>query len=378
MSNPLERADAGGLAPATVAVAAGRPHQPGDPVNPPVVLTSIYRSEEDAPPGYAREGNPTWTAFEEALGSLEGGAAVAFASGIAAVDAALGGLPDGAVVVVPDDAYSGTHALVDHLAERGRLTPRAVDIADTERALAACDGADALWVESPTNPLMGVADIPALAEGAHARGCRVVVDATFTTPMRQRALDQGADVVVHSATKFLSGHSDVLLGSAVTRDVDHLAQLRAHRTRHGAVPGPMEAWLALRGLRTLGVRIERGEASARELARRLAAHSMVHRVRYPGLPDDPGYRRATEQLDGPGAMLSFEVADAGTADAVCAGVRVIAHATSLGGVETTLERRTRQRGQSHLPAGLVRVSVGCEDVEDLWTDLARALEAAAA
>jgi cystathionine gamma-synthase len=335
------------------------------------VLTSTYHA--DGPVSYGRVGNPTWSMLEDALGALEGGSALTFASGLAAASALMEEVPAGACVVAPADAYTGTRGLLAGRAAAGRLTLRLVDVSDTEATLAACAGAAVLWVESPTNPLLSIADLAALTAGAHAHGTLVVVDNTFATPMLQRPLDHGADVVVHSVTKFLSGHSDLVLGAAVTRDQRLLARLADRRTYGGAVPGPMEAWLALRGLRTLAVRLERGQANAGELARRLAAHPAVTRVRYPGLPDHPGHALASAQMRGFGAVLSFELRGADEADAVCRATRLIPDATSLGGVETTMERRTRWPGEDATPPGLIRVSVGCEDVEDLWRDLDQAL-----
>jgi cystathionine gamma-synthase len=365
------------LDPATLAVTAGRgTGEPGSPLTVPPVLTSVYR--EGGEVGYAREGNPTWSALEEALGVLEGGDVLAFASGIAAVAAVLETLPVGARVVAPRGAYLGTRGLLADLTARGRLVTDLVDITDTDAVLTAADGAALLWVESPTNPLLELADLPALIEGAHAMAVPVAVDATFVTPLLQRPLDLGADVVVHSATKLIAGHSDVLLGVTATRDAAWLERLETRRRLHGAVPGPMEAWLVLRGLRTLPVRLERAQANAGELARRLAEHPAVTRVRYPGLPEDPGHARAAAQLRGFGAMVSVEVAGgAAAADAVCAGARLIAHVTSLGGIETSMERRGRYADEADLPPSLIRISVGCEHVEDLWADLDRALRAAA-
>lgn len=362
------------LDPATLTVHAGRGgSQPGDPMNVPVTFASAYRAEGAV--SYAREGNPSWTAFEDAVGVLEGGSALAFASGMGAISAVLEGLPVGAAVVCPRDSYLGTRRYLAEAEERGRLRARLVDIADTEATLTACDGAALLWAESPTNPLLAIADLPALCQGAHQLGIPVVVDNTFATPLLQRPLDADADVVVHSVTKFLSGHSDVVLGVAVTRDPARLAGLAARRSLIGAIPGPMETYLALRGLRTLDVRMERAQANAGELARRLEAHPAVHLVRYPGLPDDPGHTRAAKQMRGFGAVLSLEVAGGrAAADAVCSAVRVMVSASSLGGVETTIERRGRWAGEEAIPESLLRISVGCESVEDLWNDLARALE----
>jgi cystathionine gamma-synthase len=206
----------------------------------------------------------------------------------------------------------------------------------------------------------------------------VVVDNTFATPLLQRPLDLGVDVVVHSVTKFLSGHSDLVMGAAVTRDAERLDGLRLRRSLHGSIPGPLEAFLALRGVRTLPVRLERAQSNAAELARRLAAHPAVSLVRYPGLPGHPGHELAARQMEGFGAMLSFELqGGAPAADALCGAVRVCVHATSLGGVETLLERRQRWEGEESTPPSLVRVSVGIEDIEDLWDDLEAALGAPA-
>jgi cystathionine gamma-synthase len=341
-----------------------------------VPLASTYHAEGGL--SYGREGNAVWEALEEVLGALEGGQALVFASGLAAIAAVVETLPVGALVVAPDDAYLGTRGLLSDLAARDRLRVRLVDIADTRETLAACEGADLLWCETPTNPMMAVADLGALCVGARALGVPVVVDNTFATPLLQRPLEHGADVVVHSVTKFLAGHSDLVMGATVTGDPDRMESLRRRRSLHGAVPGPLEAFLALRGVRTLAVRLDRAQANAAELAPRLAAHPAVSRVRYPGLIDHPGHELASRQMDGFGAMLSFEVhGGAPAADALCGAVRLCVHATSLGGVETLLERRQRWEGEEAVPAGLVRVSVGIEDVEDLWSDLESALGVAA-
>lgn len=360
-------------APATVAVAAGRPASvPDGPLSTPVVLASTYHAGGFT--GYGRDGNPTWTAFEEALAALEGGgSALAFASGMAAVAAVLEPLPVGAPVVFLAHGYTGTRELLGS-APRGRWELRPVDIVDSAEVLAACDGAALLWVESPTNPMLDVADLPALVAGAHERGALVAVDNTFATPLVQRPLDLGADVVVHSVTKFLAGHSDLLMGATVARDEALCDRLVQHRQLHGAVPGPMEAFLALRGMRTLAVRMDRAQANALELAHRLSGHPAVSRVRYPGLPADPGHVRAKAQMSGFGAMLAFEVhGGSAAAEATAKATRLIVHATSLGGVETMMERRARYPAESLTPKALLRVSVGCEDVDDLWDDLVHAL-----
>jgi cystathionine gamma-synthase len=348
----------------------------GGPLNTPIQLSSTLH------PGgavtYAREGNPTWSALEEALGVLEGGTALVFASGMGAVSAVLEELPVGATVVAPADAYTGTRQYLGDADRRRRLQLRAVDIADTEAVAAACSGADLVWVESPTNPLLAVADIPALTEAAHAAGATVVVDNTFATPLLQQPLRLGADVVVHSATKFIAGHSDVLLGAVVTRDEAALDRLHRRRTLLGAVAGPVETFLALRGLRSLPLRLEQAQRSAALLALRLRDHPAVTAVRYPGLPGDPGHERAAAQMLGFGAIVSFELVDGAAAERTCAATRLIVHATSLGGVETTMERRRRHAAEQLAPEGLIRMSVGCEHPEDLWDDLAQALDTEAA
>jgi len=327
------------------------------------------------PVAYSRDGNPTWTAFEDALGALEGGRALAFASGMAASMAVLDEVPIGGVVVAPRHLYYGTrHLLTD--APDGRWTVRLVDIADTAATVAACAGADLLFVESPTNPLLEVADLRTLCARARERGVLSVVDNTFATPLGQRPLEHGADVVVHSVTKFLAGHSDVLLGATVTapRAEELHDRLRRRRSSHGAVPGPMEVFLALRGLRTLALRYDRAEANARVLARRLVDHPVVEHVRYPGLPTDAWHERAAAQMIGPGFVISFEVlGGAPVAEATARSGRVVVHATSLGGIETTMERRARWPGEETTPPALLRLSVGCEHVEDLWRDLEHAL-----
>jgi cystathionine gamma-synthase len=368
---------------ATVTVTAGRPeHAAGAGVNPPIVLSSTFRAGDGLTrPGgrvYGRWDNETWEAFETVLGRLEGGSALAFGSGMAAITAALDEVPLGGVVVVPRHAYSGTLGLLADRAGSGRLTVRPVDVADTAEVTAAAAGAQLVWVETPTNPMLEVADLPAIVEAGHRAGALVVVDNTFATPMLLRPLEHGADLVVHSVTKYLSGHSDVVLGATVTARDDLHRRLLHRRTLHGAVPGPLEVWLALRGLRTLHLRVERSGANAAELARRLAAHPAVERVRHPSLPSDPGHQRAAQQLDGFGAIVAIEVAGgADGAERVASAVRLWLHATSLGGVESSLERRRRHATEAvTVPENLLRLSVGVEDVDDLWADLSQALDAA--
>lgn len=364
-----------GLSRTSVVVEAGRPpRQPDGPVNPPLSLSSTFHAGGER--GYLRDGSPTTDAFEAVIGALDGGAAVSFASGSAAFAAVLDGLPTGAVVVAPSSMYWGSIDLLRAGAALGRLSVRPVDIADTVAVLAVLPGADLVWIETPTNPMLAVADVPAICAAARSAGAISCVDATFATPLRQRPLEQGADLVMHSATKYLAGHSDALMGVLVTADPERAGALRAQRSRTGATPGALETYLALRGVRTLDVRLSRQQDNAGELAARLAAHPAVERVRYPGLPDDPGFARAQRLMDGPGAMLAFELSGgADAADDLCQRVELITHATSLGGVESLVERRARYAGERAIgtPAGLIRFSVGIEDVDDLWADLVQAM-----
>jgi cystathionine gamma-synthase len=347
------------LAPATIAVAAGRPPRgPDGPTNAPIVMASTYHAGGEI--GYGRYGNPTWEMFETAIGALEGGMATSYASGMAAVAAVLDLVPDGGTVVTSPDAYYGTLAMLERLQSRSRVNVRQVDLADNDAAAAALPGADLLWAESPTNPKLSLIDLPTLLAGAQATGVMSVVDNTFNTPIVARPLDMGATIVVHSATKYLSGHSDLLMGVAVARDAALAERLVSYRSLQGAVPGAVEAWLALRGLRTLHLRMERAQASTAVLADRLGGHPRVDTVHYPGC----------------GAMVSVVLnGDVAAAERVCGTTRLWVHATSLGGVESSLERRRRWPGESHdVPETLLRLSVGIEDVDDLWNDLAAALD----
>ena len=365
--------DADELRPETVVVHAGRPApEPDGPLASPIVLASTYHA--GGPTGYGRDGNPTWTAFEQAVGALEGGSALSFASGMAAATTLLETLPVGARVVAPTSAYMGVRTYLRERGEASRLEVVFVDVTDTEATLTAARDAAMLWLESPTNPLIGVADLPALTAGGRACGATVVVDNTFATPLLQRPLELGADAVLHSVTKYLAGHADLLMGAIATRDQTLLDALAHCRHLYGGVPGPVEAFMALRGLRTLALRVERSQSNCGVLAERLAAHPAVERVRYPGLAGDPGHERAANQMSGFGAMFAFEVAGgADAADRVCEAARVITHATSLGGVETLMERRAKWAGDADMPPSLIRLSVGIEHVDDLWADLERAL-----
>jgi cystathionine gamma-synthase len=345
------------MRPATLAVHAGRPPRDVDqPLNVPITMASTYVAGGERE--YGRYANPSWTAFEDALGALEGGRCLAFASGLATVATVLDLVGSGETVVAPRHAYNGTVGQLADLEARGRVRALLVDVADTDAVVAACADAALVWLESPTNPAMEVADIATIAAAAHDAGARVVVDNTFATPLLQQPLELGADIVVHSATKYLGGHSDLVMGALVTRDDQLLGVLKSRRDLLGAIPGAFEAWLALRGLRTLSVRLERAQANAAELVRRLEGRPGVVEVRYPGF----------------GAMISVVLAGAEAADRLTHGTSLWVHATSLGGVESTLERRRRWQSEPRtIPEGLVRLSVGIEDVEDLWQDLAAAL-----
>ena len=364
----------------TLAVTAGRPERVVDaPLNPPVVFASTYVGAHDvqaAGLGYGRYGNPTWQALEEALGALEGGRALTFSSGMAAAHAVLELLPPGGVVVIPHNCYLGVAEAVDRRAAKYGGQVRRVNIANTAEVLSAAEGADVVWIESPANPTIDIADLPALGRNL-SRRAMFVVDNTFATPLLQRPLESGADIVLHSATKLLSGHSDVLLGALVTR-IDQeqpFETLDQIRRSVGAVPGPMEAYLALRGLRTLPLRLAQAQRTAQILAERLVTHRCVHRVWFPGLVSDPGHEVARRTMSGFGSLISIELADAKTADAFIDACLLWVFATSLGGVESTLERRRRWPGElPTVPEGLVRLSVGIEHVEDLWADLAQALD----
>ncbi|MCU1438739.1 MAG: cystathionine gamma-synthase [Naasia sp.] len=348
------------LHPNTVAVTAGRPAAgPDQPLNPPLVLASTFGGGGDVE--YGRYGNPTWTAFEDALGALEGGRCLAFASGVAASAAVLDLVPQGGRVVAPRHSYQGTLAQLRAAEQQGRLVAETVDIADTAAVIAALDGAALVWIESPTNPALEVADVAAIAAAAHRVGVRVLADNTFATPLLRRPLDDGADIVLHSATKAISGHSDVIMGAVITRDDALHADLLGRRSMQGAIPSAFEAFLALRGLRTLPLRLERAQQNAQDLVGRLTGHPALNEVRYPGF----------------GTIVSVVLADGDTADTFVRAVRLCRFATSLGGVETTLERRRRWSTEAPtIPEGLVRISIGVEHIDDLFADLTQALDAA--
>jgi len=355
---------------------AGTDRTPGRPATPPLVPASIFVSAGAPQPGrgYGRESNPGWEALEAALGGLEDAQAVAFASGQAASMALMLALAGGRErIVLAADGYYGTRALAGKLRPHG-AEPVPVDLGDlaaVERELAA--GPSVLWAETPTNPLLRVADLAALAKAASSAGAPMVVDNTAVTGLLQRPLDWGATASLYSLTKAISGHSDVIGGAVVSRDDELIAELRAWRGSSGGIPGPFEAWLSLRGLKTLPLRIARQSASAQAVAGHLAAHPRVRAVHYPGF--DPSTREtARRQMpDGFGPLLSFDVGRADTADQVVAGARLILPATSFGGVESTWERRARWAGET-APGGLIRLSVGVEPAADIIADIDHALD----
>lgn len=342
--------------PETWAIVGGRPESmPGAPLNTPVVAASTYVLGGERM--YSRnESTEGWESFEAMLGGLEGGEAVAFSSGMAACAAVLGQLPTGAHLVLGEDCYQGVAGIAAAGAQAYQWRVERLPATDP-RWLPRASEADLLWLESPSNPLLEVADLATICAAPRGDRTRIVVDNTFATPLLQRPLELGADIVVHSATKLIGGHSDLLLGAAVTTIPIALQQLRTARSLNGATPGMLECFLALRGSRTLALRLRQAQASGGQLATRLATHPAVGRVRYPGF----------------GTVVSFELADAAAADRACRATRIIRHATSLGGVETSMERRNVHPGQEHIPPGLIRLSTGCEDLEDLWHDLDAAL-----
>ena len=346
--------------PETSAITAGRPEvAPDASLNPPIVFSSTYHA--GGPIGYGRYGNESWSALESAISELEGGQTLSFSSGMAAISAVFSILPIGAPVVASNQGYSGTMGLLNQHQASGRLEVRFVDITNTEEVIGAIKGAALLWLESPTNPCLDIADLAALISAAKKQNIGVGVDNTFATPLVQKPLSMGADIVMHSVTKFLAGHSDVVLGSLSIADPALYKRLEESRRFNGGVPGPFEAWLALRGIRTFPVRFRAAEANAKTLVTRLQSHAKITKVRYPGF----------------GAVISFEIdGNAEKAEKVCESSRLIAHATSLGGVESLWERRRRWAGESpSVPEQLIRLSVGCEHVDDIWQDIEQALAA---
>ncbi len=356
-------------------------------VIPPIFATSTYK--QDGVGGlrggyeYSRSANPTRTALEGNIAALEEGErGYAFASGLAAEDTLVRALLDpGDHVVLPNDAYGGTHRLFDKVIQRWGVAHTPVALSEVDAVRRAMTPATKLvWVETPTNPLLGIADIEALAAVAHEGGALLVVDNTFATPYLQRPLTLGADVVVHSTTKYAGGHSDVIGGAIVVRDLDLAEKVGYHQNAMGAVAGPFDAWLVLRGLKTLAVRMERHCDNAEKVVEFLSRHPQVRHVYYPGLPEHPGHDVAARQMARFGGMVSFRVTGGEEqALSVCDRTEVFTLAESLGGIESLIEHPGRMTHASvsgtelEVPADLVRLSVGIETVDDLIADLDRAL-----
>ena len=358
-------------------ISAGRDRRPGSPLNVlPCPASNFVLGGDRA---YSRDdGTPGWEALEEIVGGLEGGSSLSFASGMAGIAAIFDQLPTGALIALPDDCYQGVAGLANAGQSRGRWNVHRLAGTDTAGWIKICGVADLIWLESPSNPLLTVADIDLICAAQRKPGAILGVDNTFATPLNQRPLALGADVSVQSVTKFIGGHSDLLGGVITVRKGELLAALRQTRDLGGATPGTLEAFLAVRGARTLSLRLERAQSNAMILAERLAGHPNVTLTRYPGLISHPTHAAAKRQLKGFGTIISFDVSgDATAADAVCAELKLIQHATSLGAVESTIERRARIPGQEHLPPTLLRLSVGIEAVEDLWADLDRTLSTVA-
>ena len=366
-----------GVKPESWLVSAGRATEPGAPLNVPPIPASNFLLGEGR--SYSRDdGTPTWEALEEVVGGLESGRAVAFASGMAAVASVFDQLSAGAVVVLPDDCYQGVVGLAEAGARKQQWEVRRLAVEDTAGWIRSCGDADLIWLESPSNPLLAVADLEAVCAAPRKPGAILAVDNTFATPLNQQPLELGASVSLQSATKLIGGHSDLLAGVATTRDEALWHALKTSRELSGATPGALEAFLAVRGARTLALRLHRAQQTAMTLAERLEQHELVALVRYPGQPSHPTHATARRALRGVGTVISFDLrGGAELADAVCGNVRLIRHATSLGAVESTMERRAANPGQEHLPPSLLRLSVGIEDAGDLWADLDSALRSAA-
>ncbi|MFC9972794.1 cystathionine gamma-synthase [Spirillospora sp. NPDC127200] len=371
----------------TLAIHAGQEPDPTTgAVVPPIYQVSTYK--QDGIGGlrggyeYSRSANPTRTALEVCLAEVEGGSrGLAFASGLAAEDTLLRTVcRPGDHVIIPNDAYGGTYRLFAKVAEPWGVTFDPVPLGDAAAVRAAVRPETKLiWVETPTNPLLGVADIAALAGIAHEAGALLAVDNTFASPYLQRPLSLGADVVVHSTTKYIGGHSDVVGGALVVADADLGERLTYHQNAMGAVAGPFDAWLTLRGIKTLGVRMDRHCANAEKIVDMLTRHPAVRQVLYPGLPEHPGHETAAKQMKAFGGMVSFRMGSEEAAVAVCERTKLFTLGESLGGVESLIEHPGRMTHASaagsplEVPNDLVRLSVGIEDVADLLADLERAL-----
>ncbi|GGK05053.1 cystathionine gamma-synthase [Pilimelia anulata] len=371
----------------TLAIHAGQAPDPRTgAVIPPIFQTSTYVQDGVGKPRagyeYSRSANPTRDALQECLAALEGGSrALAFASGLAAEDTLLRSVcQPGDHVVIPDDAYGGTYRLVARVCEQWGLDWTAADITDVEAVRAAITAhTRVVWLETPTNPLLNIADIAAVAQLAHEREALCVVDNTFASPYLQQPLALGADVVVHSTTKYLGGHSDVVGGALVFGDAELGERVAFHQNAMGAINGPFDAWLTLRGIKTLGVRMDRHCDNAERVAEFLSGHAAVTEVIYPGLAAHPGHALAGKQMRRYGGMVSFRAASPEAAIRACERTTVFLLAESLGGIESLIEHPGRMTHLStagsplEVPADLVRLSVGIEHIDDLIADLGAAL-----
>jgi cystathionine gamma-lyase len=373
-----------GIGDGTRAVRAGLPEPvKHEPTLPGPVFAAHFHLPGDPTGGYAyaRDENPTWTHLERAIGELEAPGAgadvetLAFASGMAAISAVLfSQLRAGEAVVLPDDGYQVLPLVREQLTAYGIEVRTAPTAGDAQ--LDVLDGAKMLWIETPSNPGLDVCDVRRLADAARARGVLVAVDNTLATPLGQRPLELGAHFAVASGTKMLTGHGDILLGYVTCRDAELTASVRRWRKIVGAIPGPMEAWLAHRSLATLHLRADRQNANALALAEALRERTEVAGLRYPGLPDDPSYKIASRQMRRFGCVVSFTLPTRARAERFLEALRLVDDATSFGGVRSTAERRGRWGGDD-VPEGFIRFSAGAEDPHDLVDDVLRALDASA-
>jgi cystathionine gamma-synthase len=372
----------------TLAIHAGQEPDPTTgAVVPPIYQTSTYAQDAVGAPRlgyeYSRSGNPTRDALQDCLAALEGGRkALTFASGLAAEDTLLRALcGPGDHVVIPDDAYGGTYRLFARVAERWGLQLSAAHVSDVDAVRAAVrDNTKLVWIETPTNPLLNIADLASLAQVAHDKGALLVVDNTFASPYLQAPLSLGADIVVHSTTKYIGGHSDVIGGALIANDDEVIEALAFHQNAMGGVNGPFDAWLTLRGIRTLGVRMDRHCDNAEKVVDFLGRHRAVAEVLYPGLPEHPGHDIAAKQMRRFGGMVSFRAARGEAAALnICNNAKLFVLGESLGGVESLIEHPGRMTHASvagsalEVPADLVRLSVGIETIDDLLADLDQAL-----
>lgn len=385
----------------TFVVSAGRPeHEHDAPVNTPITLSSTYRGAGTVTSDnrvYSRFSNPNWDDFEEVVAGLEGAdlPALVFPSGMAAIDSVMNLVPVGSTILIPKHVYMASATLANDIAQRGICDVVRIDLLDTESVIEAMEIAAAnrgtnadninyaapkvlLWLESPTNPMLEVADLPVILEAARRLGIVSAVDNTFATPVVQKPLAMGADIVVHSATKYLAGHSDVVMGVTVTSNPELREAMYHHRTVGGSISGPVETWLALRGVRTLALRVEKSMSNAAYLADKFTQVPGIREVRYPGLANDPGHERAAAQMTGGfGGVLCIVLdATAEETETFVNTLKIWTPATSLGGIESLVERRRRHPSEPEsIPVSLLRMSVGIENPEDLYQDVVAALAA---